>query len=93
MRLKLTFSFIILSTLLFSQKTKVLSLSGKWSFTIGDREEYINPEYDDSNWEKIKVGTPWENEGFANYNGYAWYRYEFDGSDLKDYKNLFIHLG
>lgn len=85
--------FILSPIFIFCQKTKVLDLNSKWKFTIGDREEYKNPKYDDSSWESIRVGTPWENEGFANYNGYAWYRYDFDGYDLKGFTNLMISLG
>ena len=76
-----------------SQKKKVLDLSGDWKFTIGDREEYAEVDCDDSGWESITVPSPWENEGFANYNGYAWYRITFDGADLKDFTNLMVNLG
>lgn len=76
-----------------SQKIQVLDLSGQWKFTIGDREEYVLVDYDDSDWERIRVPASWENEGFANYNGYAWYRFSFDGYDLKGFKNLIINLG
>ncbi len=93
MRLRIITALMLSSCFVFAQRTKVLELSQKWRFTIGDREEYVDPNYDDSSWEKIRVGTPWENEGFANYNGYAWYRYEFDGSDLQGYQNLLINLG
>lgn len=75
------------------QKKRLLDLQGEWHFTIGDREEYADPAYDDRNWEMIKVPSPWENEGFANYNGYAWYRYHFDGTDLNGVKNLILKLG
>ncbi|MEO9869423.1 beta galactosidase jelly roll domain-containing protein [Ekhidna sp.] len=78
---------------LTGQKTKILNLAGEWKFTIGDREEYVDVDYDDSSWESIKVPSPWENEGFANYNGFAWYRYSFDGKDLKGFTNLLINLG
>ena len=93
MRTKIVLLLLISTTLVEAQRTKVVDLDGRWKFTIGDREEYINPDYDDSSWEKIRVGTPWENEGFTNYNGYAWYRYEFQGSDLGDFGNLMITLG
>lgn len=75
------------------QKTRILDLKGDWKFTIGDREEYVLINYDDSDWEEIKVPSSWENEGFANYNGYAWYRFTFDGADLEGFTNLLINLG
>ncbi len=93
--MKLTNLILILVVPLIgqAQKTKILSLEGDWKFTIGDREEYVLVDYDDSDWEEIWVPSPWENEGFANYNGFAWYRYTFDGADLKGFTNLMINLG
>lgn len=93
MRILKVIILAIIPFIAISQKSKVLDLNGSWKFTIGDREEYSQIEYDDSDWEEIKVPSPWENEGFANYNGYAWYRYTFDGRDLKDFRNLIINLG
>lgn len=75
------------------QKKRLIDLYDEWLFTIGDREEFADPNYNDRNWEKIQVPSPWENEGFANYNGYAWYRYHFNGKDLKGFNNLVIRLG
>lgn len=93
MKKLLTILALFVVTLSVAQKKKILSLAGEWKFTIGDREEFAQMGYDDRNWESIKVPAPWENEGFANYNGYAWYRIHFDGSDLKGFKNLIINLG
>ncbi|MEO9484301.1 MAG: beta galactosidase jelly roll domain-containing protein [Ekhidna sp.] len=84
---------ITLPLLGMGQKAKVLNLATDWRFTIGDREEYSTIDYDDSNWEEIQVPSAWENEGFANYNGFAWYRFTFDGADLKGFSNLFVNLG
>ncbi|NQZ77153.1 MAG: beta galactosidase jelly roll domain-containing protein [Ekhidna sp.] len=93
MRSIILYILISLPGLAASQKTQLMELSGKWKFTIGDREEYKDLDYDDSRWEAIRIGTPWENEGFANYNGFAWYRYEFDGAELEGFTNLLIYLG
>lgn len=84
---------LLLSSIGFAQKSNVMNLNGYWKFTIGDREEYAFTEYDDSSWESIKVPSSWEDQGFLNYNGFAWYRYSFDGSELKDIKNLMLSLG
>ena len=43
----------------------VLHLSGVWQ-----------ADYDDSGWPTIGIG-PWEQQGFPDYNGYAWYRLKF----------------
>lgn len=75
-----------------SAQERVLSLSGSWKFTIGDKKEYAIPPFNDSGWEKINVPGTWEDQGFNGYDGYAWYRRQFDGSTLPD-KPLVLDLG
>ena len=77
----------------FSQQVQVLDLRDRWRFTIGDREEYASISYDDKNWEYIEVPAAWESQGFSNYNGFAWYRYSFDGDELTYTDNLILNLG
>lgn len=73
--------------------TKVKDLSGLWKFSIGDREEWMTVNYDDSDWEMIKVPSPWEDQGFYGYNGFASYRKSFTiNSELKG-KTLYLVLG
>lgn len=54
-------------------KTEI-DLKGQWKFSIGDDMKWNKPDFNDDNWENIKVPSPWENEGFNGYDGYAWYR-------------------
>lgn len=70
---------------------KVLNLRGTWKFSIGDNKKWADPKYIDADWENIDVPSNWEDEGFNGYNGYAWYRKTFDGSDLEN-KNLSYSL-
>ena len=70
-----------------------MDLRGDWKFRLGDRMSWSEPDYDDSNWEKIRVPNYWEDEGFHGYDGYAWYRIEFDGRDLPKNRTLYLHLG
>lgn len=58
--------------------TKVVNLKGYWKFSIGDDMKWADPDYDDSDWEEIGVPSSWESEGFHGYNGYAWYRRDFN---------------
>ena len=67
-----------------SAQERVLSLSGNWKFTIGDREEYALPPYNDNGWKEIKVPGTWEDQGFNGFDGFAWYRIQFDGSALPE---------
>lgn len=72
---------------------RVLRLEGRWQFSIGDKEEWSSPDYDDSQWERVFVPAAWEDEGFHGYNGYAWYRTEFSISDRYKENDLYLFLG
>ncbi len=73
--------------------TKIVNLEGYWNFTIGDDLKWADPNYDDSDWERIGVPSSWEAEGFHGYNGYAWYRTTFElPKDASGY-SLRINLG
>ena len=39
---------------------------------------YRMPDYDDSQWDVIMAPGIWENQGYKDYNGSAWYRKEFE---------------
>lgn len=62
------------------------SFAGYWKFIPGDSENYKDPYYDDSSWPKIIVPINWENAGYPDYDGYAWYRlyFDFDGTDADE---------
>jgi sialate O-acetylesterase len=72
---------------------QVLDLSGKWKFSIGDDSLWASPDYNDWNWEEIKVPSSWENEGFHGYNGFAWYRKSFELPAEYSNSNLYLDLG
>jgi sialate O-acetylesterase len=70
---------------------KILDLEGRWKFAIGDNKKWSAPSFNDHDWEDIDVPSNWEDEGFNGYNGYAWYRITFDGSELQN-KSSSFHL-
>lgn len=72
---------------------RVVRLKGYWKFSIGDKKEWKNPSFDDSKWDEIYVPSPWEDEGFHGYDGYAWYRTNFDISSKHKNKLLVLKLG
>ncbi len=72
---------------------KVVEFRGIWKFAIGDDISWKSPDYDDSDWERIRVPSSWENEGFHGYNGYAWYRRSFEINPDLENMNLYLHLG
>ena len=68
-------------------------LRGKWKFQIGDDRRWADPSFDDRKWDEIFVPSAWEDEGYPGYDGYAWYRTQFDVPDgLRD-RVLSLHLG
>lgn len=71
----------------------LISLEGRWKFSIGDDMKRAEPDYDDSSWETISVPSAWENQGFHGYDGFAWYRNLFNGSNLPKDKPMFLFLG
>jgi sialate O-acetylesterase len=81
-------------SLAFGQHARrLMNLRGDWKFSIGDREEWASPQYNDSDWEEIYVPQRWEREGFNGYDGFAWYRKTFDGKGLKREKVHLLRLG
>ncbi|MCF8366526.1 MAG: hypothetical protein K9H16_12135 [Bacteroidales bacterium] len=53
---------------------RIVDLQGIWKFTIGDNENWARPDFNDAQWEEIRVPGNWESQGFNGYDGYAWYR-------------------
>jgi hypothetical protein len=49
-------------------------LDGPWQFHTGDDPAWAAPSLDDSAWQPIEVGRPWEGQGHPDYTGFGWYR-------------------
>ncbi|MFA6456420.1 MAG: beta galactosidase jelly roll domain-containing protein [Bacteroidota bacterium] len=79
--MKLIIALFITTTMVFaaevSSEKQIVDLRGTWKFEIGDNRKFAEPEFDDKKWTDIFVPSDWENEGFAGYDGYAWYRKSF----------------
>ncbi|HZW38448.1 MAG TPA: beta galactosidase jelly roll domain-containing protein [Ignavibacteriaceae bacterium] len=85
---------IIFSGSVLAQEYKnVLSLRGKWKFSIGDDKKWADFNFDDKNWEEIYAPSSWEDQGFHGYNGYAWYRKHFYYKDNLKGRNIYLQLG
>lgn len=72
---------------------KIISLSGTWRFTIGDNSEWANARFDDSDWDQIMVPDSWEEQGYQDYNGYAWYRKTFHLGSVPPNCPVYLMLG
>jgi len=57
------------------QKTsESLELPKEWKFQTGDNPEFSKPDFLDQEWKTIFVDSYWETQGYAGYDGIAWYR-------------------
>jgi sialate O-acetylesterase len=94
---KLSLILVLLVVTIFTSSAqdfkKVMDLNEEWKFSIGDREEWTDPDFNDSNWEWVDVPSAWENQGFHGYDGYAWYRKTFSRSQLPENQSLYLQLG
>lgn len=73
-------------------------LPEKWKFNTGDDASWSAPGFNDSGWKEIAPGSVWERQGYAGYDGYAWYRVTFTipskfRKDAETYGGLSLLLG
>ncbi|MCB2201165.1 beta galactosidase jelly roll domain-containing protein [bacterium] len=86
--------FIVFPASISAENLKpIMTLEGSWKFTVGDDTSWADPNYNDSDWDVIRVPGAWENYGYKDYNGYAWYRkrFSFTNKELDEY--LFLLVG
>lgn len=71
---------------------RVISLEGMWRFSIGDNEQWANPDFDDSDWDFIQVPSDWD-DYYEGYNGFGWYRKEFEVKYVPTHEQMAFILG
>lgn len=87
---KLAIIFFLLTVVSYAQ---FIPLPSSWKFVTGDSIIYKTENYDDTHWKSVNVPSNWENQGNANYDGYAWYRVRFSIPKEQLNKNLYIYIG
>ncbi len=70
-----------------------IDLSGSWKFRTGDDPSWAKPSCDDGAWSSIRVPGRWENQGYPDYDGIAWYRRSVIISALASRNKLILLLG
>lgn len=70
-----------------------LNLAGGWKFKLYDNKDWKLPEFDDSKWKTLQVPMSWENQGYYNYDGNAWYRKSFRIPANMKAQKLYLVLG
>jgi hypothetical protein len=58
------------------------ALLAEWHFKLDSQASatvkiWNGERIDESQWPAIRIGEPWEKQGYANYDGVAWYRCQF----------------
>lgn len=71
---KFLFLLLFISCLFINSLTAQNFLPLEWKFKTGDSLEWAKPSFDDHEWKSIKTDKSWENQGYKDYDGYAWYR-------------------
>jgi hypothetical protein len=69
------------------------NLEGLWKFSTGDDPDWKEPDFNDAGWTNIVVPAYWENQGFRDYDGIAWYRFSFPLPDNLKKDNLVLLMG
>jgi sialate O-acetylesterase len=85
--------FLSTATAFGNDLRKAVPLNGYWKFSIGDIEEWRKPEFNDSDWDEIRVPGTWEDQGYNEYNGYAWYRKKFKMYEVDPVLPIYLLLG
>ena len=63
-------------------------------FTIGDKPEYKQTEFDDSSWRNIDMSRNWDHQGVDPETHEAWYRIHFTpGNNDKKGEYIVFDLG
>jgi sigma-B regulation protein RsbU (phosphoserine phosphatase) len=70
----------------------VINLDGPWRFHTGDDPNWANPDFDDSSWDKVTLGTSLAEQGIDSYSGYAWYRLRLNSQQLSQAGSLPLQL-
>lgn len=70
----------------------------EWKFLTGDKPEYIDSAKNEYWWHDISPLTVWEKQGFAGYDGFAWYRVKVVvpasmKKNAEKYDGLMLNLG
>jgi sigma-B regulation protein RsbU (phosphoserine phosphatase) len=69
----------------------VASLDGMWRFHTGDNSAWKDSTFDDSQWGLLRSNEVWDQQGYKNYSGFAWYRFTVEVPDGS--RNWSIYLG
>jgi sialate O-acetylesterase len=67
-----------------------VNLQSMWKFQPGDDMRRREIDYNDSGWGEILVPSKWEDQGYRDYDGPAWYRKSFTYQSTADEKMVIV---
>lgn len=70
-----------------------IDLAGDWRFSTGDNPAWASPAFNDAEWETVRAPALWDAAGYADYDGFGWYRRLFDMPADSAEKALFFEIG
>lgn len=66
---------LLLPQLVFAQHAGAVMLSAAKFNTSDAAEDWSSPSLNDRSWKEIVAGKVWQEQGYPDYHGYAWYRF------------------
>jgi hypothetical protein len=58
-----------------AQRQPITSIAANWRFHPGDDPHWSEPGFDDSGWKLIQPSAGWDDQGYSEQNGFAWFRF------------------
>ena len=91
-------ALLIVSACVKSDAPATIDLMQNWRFSpdeknIGLSEKWYTVDFDDSKWQILDSGKRWEDEGYRDLDGYAWYRKTVDVPAAWQGKEVWIKFG
>lgn len=66
---------------IYTDKNQVfleVNLSGDWKFSTENEINFQKTNFDDQEWKTVHVPATWESQGYEGYDGYGFYRKQFN---------------
>ena len=87
-----------LCALAWFASAETIDVSRGWRFApdpggLGGEERWFGPTYDDGGWAVLEAGKRWEEQGFGEVDGAAWYRLWVDVPASWEGKPVWFALG
>jgi hypothetical protein len=68
----------------------LIIIDGQWRFHAGDDPGWANPAFDDSRWSLLRSDRSWTLQGYPNYSGIGWYRFQVQLPSSMDEASLML---